>query len=279
MRLASLLLLAGCALAGTTASPDPSRPFAPALTEEQAVAIGRRIWNREAGGGVAHLVWWSPNEDFASLGICHAIWYPPPDPAGPAQTAHEEMFPSLAAYMREHGTPLPSWLGEACPRCAPWPDRRAFQLDFESERMRALKQLFADNISVQAHWAIDRMAASVPAVVDGRGELRERLDRVAAEGAMGVYALVDYVNVKGTGVSGNERYPSPSGQPQGWGLRQVLEEMADTPPGRPALEEFARAAEAVLRRRVDNARRLSPPRDEAHWLPAWTQRVRGYLAG
>ena len=85
----------------------------------------------------------------------------------------------------------------------------------------------------------------------------------------GVYALVDYVNFKGEGISLTERYNG-----EGWGLLQVLEGMADASPGQASVEAFAKSADAALTRRVANS---PPARDEARWLPNWRKRLRTYL--
>ena len=81
----------------------------------------------------------------------------------------------------------------------------------------------------------------------------------------GRYALVDYVNFKGEGTKPEERYAG-----EGWGLKQVLEEMHGTSP---ANVDFAQAAVRVLERRVANA---PPVRREQRWLPGWRRRVDSY---
>ena len=80
-----------------------------------------------------------------------------------------------------------------------------------------------------------------------------------------MYALIDYVNFKGEGISEKERYKN-----QGWGLLQVLEHM--NPENQNIMQEFARSADYVLTRRVENA-----PRDETHWLTGWRKRINTYL--
>jgi hypothetical protein len=98
-----------------------------------------------------------------------------------------------------------------------------------------------------------------------RLRIEKNFRRVAAE-PLGFYALMDYVNFKGEGTNPSERYKG-----QGWGLLQVLETM----PGRgPAMQEFAKAADTVLTRRVENS---PPARNEAKWLPGWRNRLRTYL--
>jgi hypothetical protein len=84
----------------------------------------------------------------------------------------------------------------------------------------------------------------------------------------GLYPLLDYVNFKGEGISPTERYNG-----QGWGLLQVLLAMSPVQPGPQALEEFARAAEEVLTRRIANA---PPERHEARWLAGWRSRLNTY---
>jgi hypothetical protein len=75
---------------------------------------------------------------------------------------------------------------------------------------------------------------------------------------------VDYVNFKGEGTLETERYKG-----EGWGLLQVLETMGEGP----ALQEFSRAADKVLTRRVQNS---PPERGEQRWLAGWRSRVRSY---
>jgi hypothetical protein len=78
------------------------------------------------------------------------------------------------------------------------------------------------------------------------------------------------VNFKGEGVLHTERY-----QGQGWGLLQVLEAMHGNSEAS-APDEFARAAKAVLTRRVHNA---PPERHESQWLTGWLRRVNSYSGG
>jgi hypothetical protein len=86
--------------------------------------------------------------------------------------------------------------------------------------------------------------------------------------AQGTYALIDYANFKGMGISPLETYKS-----QGWGLLQVLSGMRDESIARDAVEEFRRAASRVLRQRVENAPKS---RKEQQWLPGWINRINTY---
>lgn len=265
------------ALAGTACAPQhqAAPPFPPQpqtrvatvqepsirLTDEQAKAIGLRLWQNECAGTLEGLTSWNAGEHFASLGIGHFIWYPEGQ-TGP----FEESFPRLLDYLHQRGVQVPRWLLEA--RGCPWPNRQAFLRDKNSPQMRELREFLASTVPEQARFAALRLENALPqmlaaAPAQERERIRRNFYRVAAE-PLGPYALVDYVNFKGEGISPTERY-----QGQGWGLLQVLQEMGEGP----AMHEFSTAAYRVLERRV----RLSPPeRNEARWLPGWRNRTLTY---
>ncbi len=117
-----------------------------------------------------------------------------------------------------------------------------------------------------------RMLSSLAAMQAGLSDtdqqhLKQQFFRMAAS-PMGYYALIDYVNFKGEGVSDSERY-----QGHGWGLRQVLLSMQGDQAGIAAIDAFASSAARLLEQRV----RLAPPaRHEQRWLPGWQQRLRTY---
>lgn len=243
-----LLFGAGGALAQSTS-----------LSDAQATAIGRRIWQNECAGTVAGLTSWNAGEDFASLGIGHFIWYPTAR-GGP----FEESFPKLIAYLRHQGIATPPWAGGLCP----WKTRAAFQADSQGARMKELRALLAGTVAQQARFCALRLEQALPKMLGAapkseRERIRANFQRVAAA-PLGLYALIDYVNFKGEGTSPSERYGG-----QGWGLLQVLEEMG---PG-PARAAFAQAADRVLTRRVEHAPKA---RHESQWLPGWRNRVAGY---
>ncbi len=83
----------------------------------------------------------------------------------------------------------------------------------------------------------------------------------------GLYALIDYVNFKGEGVSPNEQYDG-----QGWGLLQVLAGMPDASEN--ILEDFVNSAKTVLQNRINNAPKQ---RNEEQWLQGWFNRLDTYL--
>lgn len=233
------------------------------LSPREASEIGRRIWKNECAGTVEGLTTWNTGENFASLGIGHFIWYP----AG-YRGPFEESFPALLDYLRAEGIKLPAWLKDAPP--CPWPSRSAFQKDLGSPQMKELRQLLVDTIPYQARFAAQRLERALPKMLAAappseRARIRSNFYRVARE-PLGLYALMDYVNFKGEGISPTERYRG-----EGWGLLQVLETMGDGP----ALAEFSRAAIYVLERRVRNS---PPERKEARWMPGWRNRCLTYRA-
>lgn len=230
------------------------------LSDSQALAIGKRIWQNECAGTVSGLTSWNKGEDFASLGIGHFIWYPK-GKDGP----FEESFPKLAAYLAAQGKDVPKWMRGDCP----WKTRAEFVADSDSARMRELRNLLASTVPEQARFCAMRLEEALPKMLraapkDARAKVEKNFYRVA-NAPMGMYALIDYVNFKGEGVSHSERYKG-----QGWGLLQVLEAMPST--GDPMVA-FSRAADEVLTRRVQNSPK---DRNEAKWLPGWRNRVAGY---
>ena len=231
------------------------------LTDAQALSVGKRLWQNESGGSIAGLTAWNAGEEFASLGIGHFIWYPE-GKRGP----FEESFPPLLAFLRSSGASIPNWLSEA--HACPWVTRAEFLAAAKSQKMEELRALLAKTIGLQARFAANRLERALPkmlaaASAEKRALVRRNFARVAAL-PNGAYALVDYVNFKGEGTLETERYKG-----EGWGLLQVLETMREGP----VLQEFSRAAEKVLTRRVQNS---PPERDEQRWLAGWRSRVRSY---
>jgi hypothetical protein len=233
-----------------------------ALSDAELDRIGRRVWQNECGGTRDGLTSWNSGESFASLGIGHFIWYPPGQ-EGP----FEESFPKLAKFLAANGAKVPAWMHGDCP----WTTRAEFMNDFRSARMNELRDLLAGTIRLQSRFLALRMREALPkmlaaAPVARRDYIQRRFDELAATGA-GTFALIDYVNFKGEGIKASERY-----QGEGWGLLQVLSGMPGGEHLSPAAR-FARSAEEVLTRRVENS---PPERKEKRWLPGWINRVRSY---
>lgn len=236
------------------------------LSHQDAMRIGRKIWQNECAGSVAGLTSWNAGENFASLGIGHFIWYP----AG-AQGPFKESFPAFVHYVSKRGAKLPDLLLGRKSGACPWNSRAEFRAAESSPAMKNLRIFLVDTIDLQADFLVERLRNALPEMLaaapeEEREKIEQSFNRLANR-AHGCYALIDYVNFKGEGVLATERY-----QGRGWGLLQVLEGMSDDSGASP-LGEFADSAERVLRERVKNA---PPERKEERWLPGWLKRVDTY---
>jgi len=233
------------------------------LSDAELESVGRKVWQNECGGTRDGLTSWNTGENFASLGIGHFIWFP-----RGVEAPFEESFPKLVRFYAENGVKLPGWLKPDTD--CPWASRAEFQAALRSERMNELRDILASTIKVQSRFlaqrleqALPKMANEIPAAQ--RENVRRQFARMMGSGA-GTFAMIDYVNFKGEGTNGRERYKDA-----GWGMLQVLAAMDGSGPG--AAKEFSQAAGEVLTRRVRNS---PPERNEAKWLPGWLNRVRAY---
>ena len=244
----------------------PKPLHATSLSHIDVLKIGKKIWQNECNGTIAGLTSWNAGEDFASLGIGHFIWYPK-GRRGP----FEESFPKLVSFISKRGAKLPALLLGTGEKPCPWNSRTEFLRAQHSTEMNQLRSFLVDTIDLQAEFLIARLESALPkmlaeAAPSDRANVQEQFERLTRT-SQGCYALVDYVNFKGEGVLHTERY-----QGQGWGLLQVLEAMHGTSDSG-AVDEFARAARAVLTLRVQNS---PADRHEARWLSGWIRRVNSY---
>jgi len=221
--------------------------------------IAEQICYNECRGRIDRLVHWHEREPFPSLGIGHFIWYPEG-----VTSRYSETFPELLAFFDEQGADIPQWLRDA--PFAPWQTRDEFVRDIvrREELLIFLDQtrhLQAEFMAKRLEEALPRMVASLPQ--HEQLHVLARFHKVKSE-PRGTYALLDYLNFKGEGTSERERYNG-----QGWGLLQVLQRMN---PGT-GLDEFARCAKEILRRRVANA---PAELHEEQWLAGWENRCETY---
>jgi len=235
--------------------------FEISLSKDEAQKIGQRIWQNEGAGKDRNLIVWNEGEDFPSLGIGHFIWYP----AG-FEGPFVESFPALLSHLRRE-VATPDWLKGV--EDAPWSSREVFERDINSWRMAELRDLMKHTMPQQVAFIVKRLEAALPKMLatlqteQQREHVEQQFYRVA-QSSNGIYALIDYVNFKGEGVSLSERYRG-----EGWGLLQVLQGMRVENGN--VMRAFARSADVVLTRRVSNA-----PRDESRWLAGWRKRVDSY---
>ncbi|HEY9120880.1 MAG TPA: hypothetical protein VIN33_14070 [Marinobacter sp.] len=262
-----LLLLTGCL--PTSEKSGLEIELAPA----ELTWIGEQIFRNECASRKTCLVHWNVGEAFPSLGIGHFIWYP-----ATVEGQFVESFPELVRFMREQHVALPQWLNELEPFDAPWPDRNAFmQADADvganekrDDRVASLREFLWATRGVQAEFivrrarmALERVVVAAPA--PRQAVVRDHLQELIATPG-GAYAVIDYVNFKGEGLSAQETY-----QGQGWGLLQVLLAMPEKEGA--ALERFRRAAKSTLSRRAELAPRVI---ERERWLPGWLARIETY---
>ena len=240
------------------------------LSHTDALRIGKRIWQNECNETISGLTSWNEGENFASLGIGHFIWYPKGQ-RGP----FEESFPKLISFISSRGAKLPKLLLGGAEQPCPWTSRAEFLRAQHTAEMNQLRQFLAGTVDLQTEFLIARLQSALPKMLNeaapsDRANVQQQFERLART-PQGCYALVDYVNFKGEGVLHTERY-----QGQGWGLLQVLEGMHGAAGDAAPVDEFARAAKAVLIRRVQNA---PAERHESRWLSGWIRRVNSYSGG
>ena len=263
MQAASLVSL-GLVLLAVAAPAASNNQAGTGLNATQKAAIGRQIWHNECAGSVTGLTTWNAGEEFPSFGIGHFIWYPEG-----FNGRFEESWPPFIAFAKQQGAKPPP---VALERRSPWSSKAAFQRDFDSPRLTALRAWLANNVAVQTDFIIARSRAALPKILAaapaGDQARIEANYRKVATTPQGIYALIDYVNFKGDGTLTTERYND-----QGWGLLQVLGNMRDGLAGAPAAAEFAAAAKRVLTRRVANS---PPARGEQRWLQGWHNRCATY---
>jgi hypothetical protein len=239
----------------------------PSLTSYELNVISDKIYQNETGGNPKYLMYWSPNENFASLGIGHFIWYPKNEPK-----RFDETFPSMIDYYVANKVAVPKWLLQARKIGAPWRNKEVFERARSDKEFQQLKNILMNTKALQTQFFFDRVHASIPEIITHVApEYRKHI--IANYNALvktkgGLYPLIDYINFKGKGIKATERYNN-----QGWGLLQVLKNMRPVQQGAGALEEFSRVAYLMLERRVRN----SPvEKNEKRWLSGWKKRTDTY---
>ncbi|MFP3978103.1 hypothetical protein [Marinobacter sp. KMM 10035] len=248
------------------ATENPFGEISLALKPAQLDWIGQKIFQNECAGQFQCLVHWNDGEAFPSLGIGHFIWYPEG-----VNERFVESFPALVEYMKQRQLNIPSWLRELEPFNAPWADKASFDAVENSVNVAELREFLAGTQGIQAEFIVRRAKTSFAKIVesvpeDQKTRLKADLE-VLSSTPGGIYALIDYVNFKGEGLSDAERYDG-----EGWGLRQVLLAMEPNP-DIATLARFRAAAAKVLTRRAENA---VNPIEKNRWLKGWLRRLETY---
>jgi len=261
------LLLTACTKQQTGQVSYPDDVTKPKLSQYELDVISEKIYQNETSGNPDNIMFWSPNENFASLGIGHFIWYPKGEPK-----RFDETFPAMIDYYVANKVQIPQWLKYARKTGAPWRDKATFERARGDKEFQQLKILLLNTKALQTQFFFDRLHASIPEIVKHvapqyRKHIVNNYNALAATKG-GWYPLIDYINFKGKGIKATERYNG-----QGWGLLQVLQNMRPVQAGPFALMEFSRSAKEILERRVRNS---PPQRNERRWLKGWTKRVNSY---
>ena len=239
----------------------------PQLNPQQMDWLGDRIFANECNRNFSCLTSWNEGEDFPSLGIGHFIWY-----SSQQNERFEETFPNLLAFYKKHGYELPNWLETLESPDSPWQNREQFLADLDSQRMRQLRNFLGSTTELQVLFIVERLHDTKADLFRGlepsqKSSVESSFYQIAnSQTPYGIYALIDYLHFKGTGIAPGERY-----QDEGWGLLQVLLELQSSAAN---LDGFVTAATRVLERRVSNA---PTQRAEQRWIAGWTNRLQTYL--
>ena len=261
------LFLTACVKQTTGQVEYPDDVTKPKLSQYELNVIAEKIYQNETSGNPKHLMFWSKNETFPSVGIGHFIWYPAGQPK-----VFDETFPAMIDYYVANKIQIPTWLKQARRTGAPWRDRATFERSRGDKEFQQMKTLLLNTKALQTQFFFDRLHESIPEIVKHVApQYREHIVNnynalVASRG--GLYPLIDYINFKGKGIKSTERYNN-----QGWGLLQVLQHMNPVKSGPFALMEFSRSAKATLERRVRNS---PPSKNENRWMEGWAKRTNGY---
>ncbi len=241
------------------------------ILPKEAKEIGLKIWHNECRGTIAGLTSWNKGENFASLGIGHFIWRSNTN----KQETFKETFPQLLEYLAQQGKKLPPGILKNGSTACPWNSREEFLKEKSSKRMVALRNFLANTIDLQINFILERLIRALPQMLKDlsaaqQEQVKKQFYRMVRSPG-GNYALVDYVNFKGEGLSGNKKYKGYR-----WGLLQVLQKMKGSIVGPLALKEFVHAAKEVLRGRVAHAPKELQAQ-ETQWLLGWENRLNTYL--
>lgn len=235
-----------------------------AVSLKDSSQISEKIWKNECGGTIEGLTSWNKGEDFASLGIGHFIWH-----TANSRQPFQETFPELLKFMEKEGAVLPAWLKTT--QTCPWKSRDDFYQNIKSPEMESLRQFLFETKHLQAVFMAKRLEKALPQMVEGLSVKEKERVTIAfyrlADEPRGLYALIDYLNFKGLGISPKESYQGKS-----WGLRQVLLGISPTTPD--IVKAFVESAHQILIERVKNS---PPERNEQRWLKGWLNRLNQYL--
>ncbi len=235
------------------------------VTSEQVHIIAEETYNNECSSNPENLLFWNKKEDFPSLGIGHFIWFPTNFKA-----PHVEGFRDFLTFLESKKYPLPVWL-QGKPAC-PWTSRDQFYAALLSKdsKILELKEIIMDTMDLQAEFMVLRFETTASEIYKhlSTNKRAQQAFINLTKTPQGLYALIDYLNFKGSGLIDTETYNG-----QGWGLVDVLKKMSQSPACHYQPEKtFSQAAIEVLRQRAFS----SPQGRDKTFLEGWIKRCRTY---
>jgi hypothetical protein len=250
--------------------------FEAPLTEKILSVVRDRISKIQLGGNPNNLILWSEGEEFALVGHLHLIWYPKNK-----KDIFDEGMPLFFKYLTAQNQKIPPWLQRY--DSFPWADRNSFLKAKEGNSIlfRRLNEWVSGVGDLQVGYVVSKMKDFL---IKGLCEIHDEYSKslfitsfgnvyLASNGlvdADGAYALIDYINFKGTGLSSTERYNG-----EGWGLFQVLQKMKSESKEMMGLKAFVEAAKKVLARRIENAQTVG--KYEKKLQNGWNKRLESYI--
>lgn len=230
-----------------------------------AEQVGLMIYHNECSSKEQNLLFWNEKEEFPSLGIGHFIWF-----HENSKVSYEETFPKFIKFLQTQNCSVPEWLQDA-PRC-PWLTRDDFYkaLKNNDPKMNELRHLIISTISQQTQFIVQRFHKTFSEIynqLQSKPHAQLALYKMT-QTPLGLYALIDYVNFKGSGLNPSERRNGA-----GWGLLQVVERMSQKSHWLHAPEKaFSTSAVDLLTERAES----SPDGKEKKFLPGWVKRCKTY---
>lgn len=251
---------------------DDNDPQLLIISPQIALPIGIKIWFNECDGSIMGLTSWNAEENFASLGIGHFLWHPYPS----KRATFNAGFPHLLRYMEARGVNVPYWLRGKAGLYCPWGSRDEFLEAQYSIKMGALRSFLQQTIPIQAEYMTRHLQEILPDLLastpmEERWLIHNKFHNLARTPS-GIYAMVDYLNFKGSGIGNGSRCNYEHGS----GLLQVLRGMKFAPPHFSTLQAYAWSAKHALIRRVESH---AHSQYDERWLAGWFKRLNTYLEG
>lgn len=235
------------------------------LNLEDERKIGKQIWYNEASGKRDLLVFWNPNESFPSLGIGHNIWLPENSKA-----PYTQEFPSLCRYLERHGVQLPLWLECVYEKGASWQTREEFLQD--TVRLEELRVLLERTVELQTRFMIERLDRQMSLIMQAASQEQkahvQKMYDYMTSSLLGIYALVDYLNFKGSGLNSKE-----NDQGYYWGLMYILLDMPIDTMQENAPQAFSVAA---AKRLIMLIQLSAPSYRRLKFMRGWINRIATY---